>query len=94
MINANIAKKLTEDYNGQDYWNQREILYATISGKNECNIILGHNLTEEELQVKRKEFLDLGYTIVSERCITSWGGDNREPLTECDPEYRAWIRWE
>ena len=93
MINANIAKKLTEDYDGQDYWNQREILYATIRGKNECNIVLGHNLTEEELQVKRKKFLDLGYTIVSERCITSCGGDNREPLTECDPEYRAWIRW-
>ena len=93
MISANIAKKLT-DYNGQDYWNQREILYATIRGKNECEVVLGVNLTKKELSDKRQKFTDLGYTIVSERCITSWGGDNREPLTECDPEYRAWIRWE
>ena len=91
MINANITKKLTENHNN---FNLRQILYAVLNGKNECDIVLGYNLTEEELQVKRKEFLDLGYTIVSERCITSWGGDNREPLTECDPEYRAWIRWE
>ena len=93
MISANIAKKITEDYDGHNYWNQREILYATISGKNECDVFLGVNLTEEELNAKRKEFTDLGYTIVYERCITSWGGDNREPLTECDPEYRAYIRW-
>ena len=90
MINASVARNITESHNN---WNQREILYAAISGKNECNIVLGHNLTEEELQAKRKEFLDLGYTIVSEHCITSCGGNNREPLTECDPEYRAWIRW-
>ena len=91
MINVNIAKKLTENHNN---FNLRQILYAVLNGKNECDIVLGYNLTEEELQIKRKEFLDLGYTIVFERCITSWGGDNREPLTECDPEYRAWIRWE
>lgn len=90
MINANIAKKLTENCKN---FNLRQILYAVLNGKNECDIVLGHNLTEEELQVKRKEFLDLGYTIVSERCITSWGGDNREPERKCDPEYRAWIRW-
>lgn len=89
MISANIAKSITDSYD----WNQREILYAALRGKNECNIVLGVNLTEEELQAKRKEFLDLGYTVVGERCITSCGGNNREPLTECDPEYRAWVRW-
>ena len=85
-ITANLGKKLTEDYDGQDYWNQREILYATIRGKNGCDVFLGVNLTKEELNAKRKEFLDLGYTIVNERCITSWGGDNREPERKCDPE--------
>ena len=93
MINANIAKKLTEDYDGQDYWNQREILYATIRGKNECEVVLGVNLTKKELSNKRQKFTDLGYTGVCVHCITSWGGDNREPERECDPEYRAWIRW-
>lgn len=90
MISANEALKLTKE---RDDWNLRKILYATIKGETECEVFWGRELTKEELEAKRKEYNNLGYNIVNERVITSWGGDNREELVECRPEYRAVISW-
>lgn len=90
MINATNALKLTREH---DDWNLREILYATIKGKTECQVYWGVELTEEELKAKRREYKELGYHIIREDVYTSAGGW-REPEYNHPPEYRAVISWD
>jgi len=90
MISANNALKLTQEH---DNWNLREILYAVLNGKTECQVYWGIELTEEELKVKRREWRNLGYRIIREDVYTSSGGW-REPEYSHPPEYRAIISWD
>lgn len=94
MINATNALEITNALNigGNDSWNLREILYATIRGKTECQVFLGRELTEEELEIQRKKYLNLGYRIIREDVSTCSGGW-REPEYNHPPEYRAIISW-
>ena len=91
MISAKDALKLTK---ASDDWNTREILYATLRGKTDCQVFWGRELTDEELQAKRNEYRNLGFKIIREDVITSYGGNNREPETQCPAEYRAIISWD
>lgn len=90
MISANEALKLTREH---DDWNLREILYATLKGKTECQVYWGRELTKEELEAKRREYKKLGYRIIREDVYTSAGGW-REPEYNHPPEYRAVISWD
>lgn len=89
MINATNALNFTKEYND---FNLREILYAVLKGKTECQVCWGRELTKEELESKRREYKKLGYRILREDVYTS-AGDWREPEYTHPPEYRAIISW-